>query len=164
MTYYAQMTQDLESIAFPVRNCLRCVETPLSRLPESDAVSTFYLCTRCKRQYELKPDRSLSYRWRHPISLALYGVIFNPHPVGEAQRVAQSLMRAYSSAHVKVFAKEIELELTSPTQQVRDILENVASEEECREFLREVLKYLPRPDSEPKFAGRLLRFFRKSKD
>jgi hypothetical protein len=33
--------------------------------------------------------------------------------------------------------EEIELELTHPTQQVRDILGNRQTEEQCREFLRE---------------------------
>lgn len=32
---------------------------------------------------------------------------------------------------------EIELELTQPTQQVRDILDNPQTEEQCRQFLRE---------------------------
>jgi hypothetical protein len=33
--------------------------------------------------------------------------------------------------------EEIELELTQPTQQVRDILDNPQTEEKCRQFLRE---------------------------
>jgi len=32
---------------------------------------------------------------------------------------------------------EIQLELDHPTQQVRDILDNPQTEEECREYLRE---------------------------
>ena len=33
--------------------------------------------------------------------------------------------------------EEIELELTHPTQQVRDILDNPQTEEQCRQYLRE---------------------------
>ncbi len=33
--------------------------------------------------------------------------------------------------------EEIQLELSQPTQQVRDILDNPQTEEQCREFLRE---------------------------
>jgi len=75
----------------------------------------------------------------HPVSLALYGVIFEPLPFPHAHRIAKSLVQNRSPDEIVALVNEIELEIESPTQRVRDILENVATEAECREFLAAVV-------------------------
>lgn len=119
--------------------CLRCSDVRLLKLAESDREIAFYECPTCFRQYAQLSGQSLTYRWLHPISLALYGVIFDPEPLGRAQHVAEMLLKK-SPEDIAAIVAEIELELQRPTQTVRDILKNVASEEMCRRFLAEVLK------------------------
>ena len=119
--------------------CPRCPATALGLLPESTQQVAFFECPSCFRHYVSKRDRALTFRWLHPISLALYGVIFESRPLEHAQRIAESIVRNQSCEQIATLVGEIELELDHPTQQVRDILENVASEAECREFLAAVV-------------------------
>jgi hypothetical protein len=70
--------------------------------------------------------------------LALYGVIFNDQPLTEVPRIAKSLNSTIPILYLSEFIEEIRLELDYPTQQVRNILDNIATEDACRIFLREV--------------------------
>ena len=119
--------------------CLRCSNVHLLKLAGSDREIAFYQCPACFRQYAQSRDQSLTYRWGHPLSVALYGVIFAPEPLKHADRIAELLLRN-STEDVETTMAEIELELQRPTQKVRDILQNIASEEACRRFLSELLK------------------------
>jgi len=77
---------------------------------------------------------ALTYRWGHPISLALYGVMFSTRPLDSVQAVFDMLARR-KPAQVAALIAEIEQELEHPTQQVSEIIGAVASDSECREFL-----------------------------
>ena len=117
--------------------CLRCRTVPLDACEPSEARAiAIFECPGCGRRYALKPGRQLTFRWRDPISLALYGVQFDESPSGRAAEVVASLLRDRSAEQMEQFAREIRLELEEPTQQVRDILDCRASEGACREFLR----------------------------
>ena len=78
----------------------------------------------------------MCFRWLHPISLVLYPVIFEPDPGQHCERVAEMFAKQESSEQIKLIVQEIKLELDDPTQQVRDILECRASEEDLRKYLR----------------------------
>jgi hypothetical protein len=88
----------------------------------------------------------LTYRWLHPVSLALYCILFNRAPLSAAPFVAEELMRGRSRDASLKMIEEIELELQRPTQNVREILDNPQSEEECREFLQAVVTYIRAQD------------------
>ena len=127
-------------------NCLRCSGVELARLPESTEEITFFECPSCHRHYALSPGHSLNYRWLHPVSLALYCVLFNREPLSAAPFVAKELVRGRSRDASLKMIEEIELELERPTQNVREILDNPQSEEECREFLQAVVTYIRAQD------------------
>jgi hypothetical protein len=55
-------------------------------------------------------------------------------------------MRGRSREGSLKMIEEIELELQRPTQNVREILDNPQSEEECRQFLQAVVTYLREQD------------------
>jgi hypothetical protein len=55
-------------------------------------------------------------------------------------------MRGRSREASLKMIEEIELELQRPTQNVREILDNPQSEEECREFLQAVVTYIRAQD------------------
>ena len=129
-----------QSSDVPQGRCLRCEDTILRVLPESASEITFFECPVCLRQYARKAGGGLAYRWLHPISLVLYGVLFESHPLPRAKGVAQSLMRSEAPAALKMLIDEIEAEIERPTQCVREILDSVASESECRAFLATVAK------------------------
>ena len=54
--------------------CLRCKTVPLHDLPSPEGIR-FLGCPQCLRHYAKKPDRPMTFRWLHPITVALYGVI-----------------------------------------------------------------------------------------
>jgi hypothetical protein len=56
--------------------------------------------------------------------------------------VAEELMRRRSRDESLKMIEEIELELQRPTQNVRDMLNNPQSEEECRVFLQAIVTYI----------------------
>jgi hypothetical protein len=82
----------------------------------------------------------------HPISLALYCILFKRDPVSAAPFVSGELTRGRSRDASLKMIEEIELELQRPTQNVREILDNPQSEEECREFLQAVVNYIRAKD------------------
>lgn len=120
--------------------CLRCPSTALRPLSGSSPEMAFFECPSCPRQYARKGDGPLTYRWGHPISLALYGILFATDPLTEADRIADSLSKDRTPEALAMFVAEIELELEHPAQQVRDILDNRSSEAACREFLAAVVR------------------------
>src|SRR5262245_21001217 len=116
--------------------CLRCKTVLLNELsPPPDARISFFECPSCRYHYQLKPGKQLTFRWLHPISLALYGVIFEESPGGRAAELAASIARDRSAEELEWIVREIRQELEAPTQAVRDILDCRASEETLRAFL-----------------------------
>lgn len=115
--------------------CLRCKTEVLSQLPSPPDIA-FYECPACRRHYALKPGKQLTFRWRHPISLALYAVMFDDMPTERAEAEAKLFVKQKPTSYPRTMVEEIGLELRDPTQQVRDILDCRASEEQVREFLR----------------------------
>lgn len=121
--------------------CLRCPGVSLCLLGGSQSIE-FFECPSCHRQYARKESGSLTYRWLHPISLVLYGVLFSENPAAAVPWIADRLADSFSSAKLEAMIDEIERELTQPTQQVRDILDNPQPEEVCRQFLADVANLL----------------------
>jgi hypothetical protein len=119
--------------------CLRCKTVPLTEAAQSDLRLAFFECPSCRRQYALQPGKQLTFRWVHPISLALYGVQFDESPCGCEAEVVASLVRDSSAEQLEFFTREIRLELEEPTQQVRDIVDCRASEGDLRAFLGAVV-------------------------
>jgi hypothetical protein len=117
------------------RYCPRCKTAPLLLLPQSDEAIRFFRCPQCQRQFAQSPGQELTERWGGALSLALYGVIFSTKPQAEAGRIAALLCTQQKREALAWMEREIRLELASPTQQVRDILDLRASEQDLREFL-----------------------------
>jgi hypothetical protein len=129
--------------------CLRCPDAvalvPEDSDPAHDNEIRFYRCPACQRSYARKAGRGLTFRWGHPVSLALYRFR------GEAgadqdftvQSIANDLAKHRAPEAIDAIAREITQELEQPTQPVRDILDTPASEEACRELLRRVVAALP---------------------
>ncbi len=124
--------------------CLRCGTVRLRALPASSPEIDFFECPACGRQFARKPGQGLTLRWRHPISLVLYPVIFSASPAAEAERVAMQFAEQWTREQIDLAVQEIRLELDEPTQRVRDILGCHASEAELREYLRLVAERLER--------------------
>jgi hypothetical protein len=78
----------------------------------------------------------------HPISLVLYPVMFEQDPRNHCERIAVIFAQQESVERRKAVIQEIALELQDPTQQVRDILDSRASEEDLRSYLRCVAEQL----------------------
>ena len=135
----------MNQIDGPTPLCLRCKTVRLDVL-ESDAEITFFACPQCGRQYARKAGEALTYRWGGPLSLALYGVIYETDAPPHAARIADQLARGRDSAALDRLIREIELELADPTQRVSEILPMAVpkTEENLREFLRLVAVQLRR--------------------
>ena len=78
------------------------------------------------------------------MSLALYGVVFEPDAIPHAARIADQLARGHDTEYARHLAREIERELDELTQRVSEILDMsvVKSEEHLRTFLRLVARHL----------------------
>ncbi|HEX3462467.1 MAG TPA: hypothetical protein VHS78_00255 [Candidatus Elarobacter sp.] len=121
--------------------CLRCKTVALVPLDSPEQIA-FFECPVCRRQFARAAGKALCFRWMHPISLALYPVIFAPDPVAQCERVAATLAEQSSPERRSLIVREITLELEDPTQQVRDIVGCHASEEDLRAYLRCVAERL----------------------
>jgi hypothetical protein len=121
--------------------CLRCKTVVLDILPSPEEI-TFYECGQCRRQFAHSPGKSLCFRWLHPISLVLYPVIFSTSPTAEAPRVAAMLAEQRTPEEFDRFLREIHLELDEPTQQIRDIFDCRASEDQLRRYLSTVVEFM----------------------
>jgi hypothetical protein len=118
--------------------CLRCVGVQLVLSEPLGPEIEFFDCPVCRRSYARKPGRSLTFRWLHPISLVLYDKLIDANPRGRARALPDATPQpSHQPERARRIIEEIELELSQPTQQVRDILGNPQTEEQCREFLRE---------------------------
>jgi hypothetical protein len=118
--------------------CLRCTGVELVPSGPFQPEIEFFDCPVCQRRYARQPGRSLTFRWLHPISLLLYPILFDVYLVGRARAMLQAAQQPPSQPEAaRRMIEEIELELTQPTLQVRDILDNPQTEEQCRQFLRE---------------------------
>jgi len=125
--------------------CPRCQGTELRASPSPTEVA-FFECPRCARRFARHDTGALTERWLEPLSLVLYGVIFELHPQREATRVAAMLRSQQEAARCELIAREIRAELAAPTQPVREILPGMrASEGDLREFLRGVADALDAP-------------------
>jgi hypothetical protein len=118
------------------QNCLRCANVKLRRLPGSTFEIRFFACPRCHRQYAKKPETALTFRWLHPVTLPLYAVLFEVEPLSAIEIAVIKCMKGRSRKELCAIVDEIDLELESPTQNIREILDNLATEEKCRDFLR----------------------------
>jgi len=116
--------------------CLRCKTVPLHDLPSPEGIR-FLGCPQCLRHYAKKPDRPMTFRWPHPITVALYGVIFDRNPVPRAGQVAESLASEPAEWRAALL-REIVLELADPTQDLADTLDLAAPDAVLRDFLREL--------------------------
>ena len=115
--------------------CLRCSGIELVPSGPFGAELEFFDCPACRRRYAREPGGPLTFRWLHPISLVLYEILFDSNPL---ERLENSGVLSEPPEVLLRMVEEIELELTQPTQQVRDILDNPQTEEECRLYLREL--------------------------
>lgn len=123
-------------------SCLRCSDTVLVPLPESPTDITFLACPTCGRRYAQRAGGALTFAWGHPISLVLYPVLFEAAPLDRVNDVTQRLLEQWTPEQVRAAIAEIELELAAPTQPIRDILDNQASEELCRAYLAALMMAL----------------------
>jgi hypothetical protein len=123
-----------ERLAHP--SCLRCEDSLLNPAGEVHADVAFFDCPRCGRRYALKPGRDLTFRWGHPISHALYPIIFSPSLQAEAGRAVDVTLKGRTPDERTAIIAEIRMELDHPTQRVTDILDCMAGEDEVREYLR----------------------------
>ena len=114
--------------------CLRCNGVELVPSGPFGHEIEFFDCPACHRQYARKRGGSLTFRWLHPISLVLYGILSDCEGI---QRLETSGGPSKPREVLLRMVEEIELELAQPTQQVRDILDNPQTEEQCRQYLRE---------------------------
>ena len=132
-----------EHAALEAEFCLRCQDAALGQLPEATTEIAFFECPSCHRHYAKREGRSLTYRWLHPISIALYEFSFRSEPKeGFASSAARAIAEERSTEEIKFVVSEIEADLIRPTQQVRDILGTQASEEVCRQFLSSVIELI----------------------
>ena len=114
--------------------CLRCKTIALQQIERHPGIR-FFSCSECGRHYALEPGKQLTFRWLHPVTLALYAVLFDANPVERASSVAQEFVNQRSMEKLTRMVQEIRLELEEPTQQVRDSLDCVASEADLRTYL-----------------------------
>ena len=115
--------------------CLRCSDAELARVPSTEGVE-FFRCPQCGRDYARMPGKQLTYRWKHPISIPLYLILFERDPIRRVVEIADAFPGRNSFDRLRRNLDEIEHELDYPTQRIREILDNPQSEQECREFLK----------------------------
>jgi len=116
-----------------VVDCLRCA-VPLSPTGQAGPLR-LHQCPRCARAFAERADGTLVERWLDPLSVALYGVIFDPRPQ-EPERV-RSVADRLGHLDTDPIVVEIRFELAHPTQPIADIVGPMrAGEDDLREFLR----------------------------
>ena len=129
--------------------CFRCPNQPIGQTPSELHATQFYVCPVCKRQYSRPAEGVLTFRWLHPISLALYGFVGDSTSSRSrseesmescAGRCARQLIKGRTQAQAESFLKEIDVEFLNPTHSVRATLDTKATENECRAFLALVVR------------------------
>ena len=126
--------------------CPRCRSVELSLLPQGSEDVSFFECSSCGRQYQLRDRTLLTERWMGPLSLLLYPIALASQPLDDVERVVHHLVVAegWPTKKLEWALDEAELELRSPSQQVSKILDlfSEATEEEVRTYLRELTALL----------------------
>jgi len=69
-------------------------------------------------------------------------VLFDTDPRERTHEVADQLVAGHSAEEMNRIADEIQLELEHPTQNVREILDNPQTEDQCRAFLAAIVQFL----------------------
>lgn len=121
--------------------CFRCNSSELKLFLEKEENSIFE-CQNCQRRYCRKGSLALYDAWPCPIGIALYPVIFEENPTCKALQNAELFMAEQSSTNLELIIEDIEQELSVPRQQVRNILDCVASEAELRNYLKHLSEHL----------------------
>ena len=118
------------------------------RLPGSGESVSFFECPRCGRRFTRARGGALTERWPGPISLLLYPVMFSIRPADDVGRVVAHFVdvEQWHQDKIEQIIREITLELEEPTQQVSQILDIKASEEDAREYLRLMVECLSEID------------------
>lgn len=114
--------------------CFRCKNTELC-MAEQLEDCTFFDCKECRRKYCQQNGLGLCDAWPSPLGIALYSMIFERDPVEKAPSHADYLFRAQTSELVRSIIIDIDHELATPAQRVRDIVNCNASETDLRQFL-----------------------------
>jgi hypothetical protein len=116
--------------------CLRCKTVELNDLPDSRPEEIRFLeCPACSRSFAKRAGKSLTFRWLHPIPVALYPVLFDRDPVARVGFVAEQL-RGDHPEWRDAMIREIELELADPSHDLADSLDLVAPDALLRDYLR----------------------------
>ena len=113
--------------------CFRC-NTTLNKTNED--AEHFYSCSRCNAHYRLDEHNGLCDRWRMPLSLVLYGVIFAKKPETKAVTIAADF-KARDDLDLANIVDDIKAELKLPRQKVSSILNfEYPNEDKLRLFLK----------------------------
>lgn len=97
---------------------------------------TFFQCPQCESHYTLHESGSLTDRWGMPLSLVLYGVIFDKKPINKAKHIAEQFS-VRDDINLPFLVKNVKDELECPTQKVSEILEfSYPNEIALRSFLK----------------------------
>lgn len=115
--------------------CLRCKTVELIPLDSPEDL-TLFECPSCHRNYTRRANGAIFFRWRHPITLLLYPVIFELDPGKFCEQVATKFVTENSFEIIQQAIEEVRLELDDPTQNIRDTLDCHAAEPELRAYLR----------------------------
>lgn len=121
--------------------CFRCNERLV--LTEEHEEITFYYCEPCKRAYAKKLGKSLTDRWLSPISIVLYGLIFETGKIPDEviERILKRIEHL-TTEQLKLIADDIEDELQTPKQRLVDMLDLHGTEEDTRDFLQRFVQRL----------------------
>jgi len=97
---------------------------------------TFYQCPKCLSAYSKESNKPLHDRWRMPLSLVLYGVIFDKNPLLKYKSIAIEFSKR-DDLDLDFMISDIKQELEKPRQNVSHILDfEYPDEVKLREFLQ----------------------------
>ena len=74
----------------------------------------FFLCPNCNRRYALAPGQQLTFRWLHPLTLALQAIIFDAMPIERVPEIARRFAAQYSREELSDIVKEIRRNSMNP--------------------------------------------------
>jgi len=121
--------------------CLRCKGDLITT--EKHKEITFYECQNCKRTYAKSIGKSLTDRWSNPISIALYGIIFEKEIVSDEFIIhAVGSLSHLDEKQKNILIEEIEEELNHPKQQLIHMLNLKGTEEIARDYLSRLVEEL----------------------
>ena len=102
--------------------------------------SEFYRCVNCKRDYTKTRNNIIVDKWLSPISLVLYGIIFETSKIPDQTinfQIAQ--LEKFSKEEISIIINDIQEELDNPKQNVVEILDLNCGEENVRDYLQRLL-------------------------